>query len=179
MDAMQASVLRYHTISILIHWAVALLIFVDFGLGLTVDSFPKSWTGAIINAHALAGLAVLLLTFIRIWWRLAYKAPAYPADFGPLLRRMSQLMQITLYVMMAIVPIIGIPTLLYRGRGLDFGFFTIPSPFARAPEIFRPLTEVHELAAYALVGLALGHIAAAVYHQYVRRDRIMQRMTFA
>lgn len=176
---MQANITHYHTVSILIHWVVAFLIFVDFGLGLTVDSFPKSWTGAVINVHALAGLAVLLLTFVRLWWRLAYKGPAYPASFGPVLRRMSHLMQIMLYGLMVLVPLIGIPTLLYRGRGLDFGVFAISSPFARTPEIFRPLTDVHELTAYALIGLALGHMAAALYHQYVRRDRIMQRMTFA
>jgi cytochrome b561 len=47
------------------------------------------------------------------------------------------------------------------------------------PEIFHPLTEVHELAAYALVGLALGHVLAALYHQFVRKDEIMRRMSLA
>lgn len=78
---------------------------------------------------------------------------------------------------MLVVPVIGIPTLFYRGRGIDLGLVTIASPFARTPGIFRPLTEVHELTAFALVGLAAGHIAAALYHQWVRKDQIMRRMS--
>jgi cytochrome b561 len=87
--------------------------------------------------------------------------------------------QWALYVLMVAVPLIGIPTLLYRGRGLNLGLFTIPSPFARTPDIFHPLTQVHELASYALVGLAIGHIGAALYHQWVRKDDILRRMTLA
>ena len=60
---------------------------------------------------------------------------------------------------------------------LNFGLFGVSSPFERAPEVFHPLTDVHELAAFALLGLALGHILAALYHQIVRKDAIMGRMT--
>lgn len=170
---------RYHSVAILIHWSVALLIGADFVLGLTVDNFPKSWTGAVINTHALAGLAVLGLTLVRLWWRVGHKPPDYPASVSPQVRRLSHLVQWALYALMLAVPLIGIPTLLYRGRGLDFGLFQIASPVARVPEIFHPLTEVHELAAYALVGLALGHVLAALYHQFVRKDEIMRRMSLA
>jgi hypothetical protein len=52
---------------------------------------------------------------------------------------------------MIVVPAIGIPTLLYRGRGLDLMIFQIASPFERAPAIFRPLTEYHEVAAFDLL----------------------------
>jgi cytochrome b561 len=167
---------RYHPLAILIHWAVALLIILDFVLGLTVDNFPKTWTGAVINVHALVGLAILALTFVRLWWRLRHRPPDYPSDFSLLMRRMSHLVQSALYVLMLAVPLIGIPTLLYRGRGLNFGFFEIPSPFARTPEIFHPLTEVHGYAAYALVALAIGHILAALYHQFILKDRLISRM---
>lgn len=168
---------RYHTVAILIHWSVALLIGLDFVLGLTVDNFPKSWTGTVINTHALTGLSVLGLTLVRLWWRVGHKPPDYPASVSPLLQRLSHLVQGALYVLMLAVPLIGIPTLLYRGRGLDFGLFKLASPVARTPDIFHPLTEVHELAAFALVGLAVGHILAALYHQLVRKDEIMRRMS--
>ena len=168
---------RYHVVAIYIHWAVALLIGVNFVLGLTVDNFPKSWTDAVINTHALAGLAVLVLTLVRLWWRLGHKPPDYPNSIGPLVRRLSHLVQWALYVLMLAVPLIGVPTLLYRGRGLDFGLFALTSPVARTPDIFHPLTELHELAAFALIGLAVGHVLAALYHEFVRKDEIMRRMS--
>ncbi len=176
---MQTGSTRYHSVAILIHWAVAALILLAFGLGLTVDDFPKSWTGAVINAHVLLGLAVLGLTLARLWWRIGHKPPAYPADFSLATRRMSHLVQWSLYILMLVVPVIGIPTLFYRGRGIDFALFAIASPFARTPAIFHPLTDVHELTAYALVGLAIGHIGAALYHQWIRKDDLIRRMTLA
>lgn len=171
---MQAA--RYSSVAIFIHWSVALLIVFSFVVGLTVDNFPKSWTGAVINTHALAGLSVLALTIFRLVWRLRHKPPEYPRDIGPTVRRLSHLVQTALYVLMIVVPIIGIPTLLYRARGLDFGLFEFSSPFERAPDIFHPLTDVHELAAFALLGLAIGHMLAALYHRIVRKDAIMGRM---
>ena len=168
---------RYDRVATIIHWSVAFLIGVNFVLGLTVDYFPKSWTDAVINMHALAGLAVLGLTLVRLWWRVRHKSPGYPASVSQLVQRLSRLVQWTLYGLMVAVPLIGIPTLLYRARGLDLGLFTLASPFARTPDIFHPLTEAHELAAFALVGLAVGHILAALYHHFIRKDEIMRRMS--
>jgi cytochrome b561 len=167
---------RYSSVAILIHWSVAALIVFSFLIGLTVDNFPKSWTSAVINTHALAGLSVLALTIFRLAWRLSHKPPEYPRDITPAVKRLSHLVQTILYILMIVVPVIGIPTLLYRGRGLDFGLFGISSPFERSPDIFHPLTDVHELAAFALLGLAAGHMLAALYHQTVRKDAIMGRM---
>lgn len=89
---------------------------------------------------------------------------------------LSKLAHFLLYVLMLAVPLIGLPTLFYRGRGLDFGLFQVPAFLARTPEIFRPLTELHELGAYALIGLAAGHVAAALYHQWILRDALIARM---
>ena len=167
---------RYSSVAILIHWLVAALIIFSFLIGLTVDSFPKNLTDAVINSHALTGLSVLALTIFRLAWRLKHKPPEYPRDISPAVKRLSHLVQTILYALMIVVPVIGIPTLLYRGRGLDFGLFGLPSPFERSPDIFHPLTDVHELAAFALLGLAAGHMLAALYHQVVRKDSIMRRM---
>jgi cytochrome b561 len=167
---------RYGPVAIALHWSTALLIVLAFGLGLTVDAFPKPWVGGVINAHALLGLAVLALTFFRFFWRLKHPAPAFPATFPPLMKLASHAGHMALYALMVLIPLIGIPTLLYRGRGLDFGLFQIASPFARTKEIFGPLTEVHEIASYALIALAIGHALAAIYHQRVLRDGTLSRM---
>lgn len=167
---------RYSGTAIRLHWAIAALIVAAFGLGLTVDTFPKSWTGAIINLHVLLGLGVLLLTAIRVWWRLSHRPPALPVEIPALMKRAAQAGHLFLYIMMVVVPLIGVPTLLYRGRGIDFGLFQVAPVFARDPSIFRPLTEVHEIAAFALVLLAAGHAIAAVYHHVVMKDRLLLRM---
>jgi cytochrome b561 len=168
---------RYDAIAITLHWSIAFLILVAFGLGLTVDEFPKAWEASVVNSHALIGLAVLVLSLARLVWRLTHPAPALPPTMSPLERGAAKLAHFGLYLLMVAVPLIGVPTLLFRGRGLDLGLFRIASPFARTREIFHPLTEAHEIAAYALIALAAAHMLAALYHQHVRRDNLMARMT--
>jgi cytochrome b561 len=172
-----ASSARYGTVAILFHWSIAALIVLAFALGLTVDLFPKDWIGAVINTHALLGLAVLVLSVLRLLWRRAHPIPEFQEAIGPFIRISAKVAHAALYVLMILVPIIGIPTLLFRGRGLDFGFAQIASPFEKSKEIFGPLTEFHQFAAYALIGLAVVHILAAVYHHRVLRDDTMRRMS--
>jgi cytochrome b561 len=166
----------YDMVAIVLHWSIALLIAGAFLLGLTVDDFPKAWKDAVVNTHVLMGLAVLLLTVVRIGWRLGHKPPPLPKSSSPLLEKLSKVVHLLLYALMLIVPVIGLPTLLYRGRGIDFGLFQVAQLLPRTPEIFRPLTELHELGAYALVFLGVGHILAALYHQLILRDQLVGRM---
>lgn len=167
---------RYDAVAITLHWAVALLILAAFGLGLTVDDFPSGWKSAVINLHALIGLAVLVLSLARLAWRLGHRPPPYQPPLAPLAARLAHLGHLLLYVLMIAVPAIGVPTLLFRGLGLDFGLFQLASPLARNREIYRPLTEIHELGSYLMIALAAGHAAVAVFHQVVARDQLMRRM---
>jgi cytochrome b561 len=166
----------YDAVAIALHWGIAALIAAAFLLGLTVDGFPKAYEGAVVNTHVLIGLAVIILSCARVGWRLAHRPPALPRTNGALVETASKLVHVLLYILMIVVPLIGIPTLLYRGRGVNFGAFEIPPLLPRTPEVFRPLTDLHELTAYALVLLALGHILAAFYHQFVLRDDLVRRM---
>ena len=167
---------RYNSRAILLHWLIAAMILLLFVGGLTIDAFPKGWKSAMINLHALGGLTLALLVIYRIFWRLTHAAPALPASVSPLIARAAGLGHLALYLLMLAVPFIGVPTLLWRGRGLDFGLFQIASPFTRTPEIYKPLTEIHELGAFALVILALLHAAVGVWHQFVQKDGILLRM---
>jgi cytochrome b561 len=47
---------------------------------------------------------------------------------------------------------------------------------ASNPAVFHPAEKIHQLLAYALSALAGLHVAAAVYHHFVRRDDILLRM---
>jgi cytochrome b561 len=168
---------RYDSVAIALHWSIAALIALAFALGLTIDGFPKEMKSAAINAHSLIGLAILVLSVARLFWRLGNPPPELPGSMSPLARVGAHVAHLGLYALMIAVPLIGVPTLLYRGRGLDFGLFQIASPFARTPEIYRPLTEAHELASFALVGLAAAHALAALYHHFLLRDGLLTRMS--
>jgi cytochrome b561 len=168
--------LYYDPVAIALHWSIAVLILAAFALGITEDDFPKAVQASVVNLHAIMGLTILVLTLAQLFWRLGNRSPALPST-GMMMRYLTRAVHSLLYFLMVAVPVIGIPTLLYRGRGIDFGLFAIPAPLPRVPDIFNPLTEVHEITSYALVILALGHAAAALYHQFILRDGLLNRMS--
>lgn len=166
---------RYTGVAIALHWLIALLIVAVFLLGLTVDVFPHSWEDAVVGLHKDLGLAIILLALARIVWRLVHRPP--PAiDAGSNLARLSEFVHVLLYVLMFAVPLIGIVYSVLRGQGFDFGLVSI-GPFMEANRaLARPVKEVHELAAWALIALAGFHAVAALFHHYVLRDGVLLRM---
>jgi cytochrome b561 len=155
---------------------MAVLIVLAFGLALVIDLFPRSFAPVIVETHKDIGVAILLLLVVRFLWRLTHTPPAQDASIGPLMQKASHLGHLALYALMVIVPVIGVLLAFWRGQGLHLGIVDIASPFAADRTVSRPLKQVHEFAAYALMGLAGLHAAAALWHHYVKRDGTLRRM---
>lgn len=174
---MQSSALpqRYDSVARSLHWASALLIAAAFVMGLTIDVLPRDSRPPYLNLHVLVGLAVVVLALVRVGWRAGHAAPP-PANSGPLATLALKLGHGALYFLMFVVPLFGFAPLFARGRGINFGLFQIASPIERTKEWIGPTTEVHEIAAYALIALAVGHAAAAIYHQVALKDGVLLRM---
>lgn len=175
-SAIPAAAARYDRVARALHWSVAALILATFALGLTVDDFPKSWKYAVTELHKVIGVAILLLVLLRVAWRLSHPvAPAAELSVG--MRRAGGAGHAALYLLMLAVPAVGLAYSLLRGQGLDLGFAAFPPLMeAAARTVSRPVKEVHELAAYALVGFAGLHALAALWHHLVLRDSVLRRM---
>jgi cytochrome b561 len=167
---------RYDRVAQALHWSTAALILAAFALGLTVDDFPKSWKHAVTELHKVIGIAILLLVLLRAAWRLGHPvAPAAELSGG--MHRAAAAGHAGLYLLMLAVPAIGLAYSLLRGQGLDLGFAAIPPLMdAAARTVSRPVKEVHELTAYALIALAGLHVLAALWHHLVLRDTVLGRM---
>lgn len=167
---------RYDSVARSLHWLSAALIAVVFTIGLTIDVPPKSFYPAYLDVHVLLGLTILALAIVRLAWRAGHAAPPPPPETGAIWALAIKIGHGALYLMMVVVPLIGLAPLFTRGRGIDFGLFEIPSPIARTREWVHTTTEIHEIAAYALIALAVGHAAAAIYHQVALKDGVLDRM---
>lgn len=167
---------NYEAPLILLHWLMALLIFGLYAVGLSIDLFDKPLRPPIVNLHAIFGLLLLTLIVPRILWRVTHPRPAYPASMGRIFQRAAAAGHGVLYLLMIAVPLVGIPTFLWRGAPLNFGLFQIPSPFEANRDVAHQFGEVHELLAHALIAVAVGHVLIALYHQFVLRDNIIARM---
>jgi superoxide oxidase len=167
---------RYDSGALAFHWTMAVLVVVVGVLGLLHDSWPRGTQAYWINLHALLGLLVWVLLMARFRWRLRHPPPELPAHVGTLARRLSYPAHLLLYLLLFVIPILGIVTFIWHGRAFDFGLFKVDFGVAKNRAIFHPTEDIHGYLAYTLFGLIGIHALAALWHQFVRRDGVLLRM---
>jgi len=159
-----------------LHWIMAVLIVVVGVLGLLHDSWPRHSQAFWINVHALIGLLVWVLIVVRLWWRRTHPPPALPPEIGVLPRRLSYAVHLLLYLLVFVTPLVGIVTFIWHGRAFDFGLFRVDFGVRSNRAIFHPTEDIHGYLAYTLFALIGIHVLSALWHQFVWRDRLLQRM---
>jgi cytochrome b561 len=71
--------LRYTTVAILLHWAMAMLILLNIGIGLVMEGLTPPLKAIAVPFHFSCGMTVLVLAVLRILWRVTHRPPALPA----------------------------------------------------------------------------------------------------
>jgi cytochrome b561 len=171
-----SSMQRYGSTAIAFHWITVALIVGVGVLGLLHDSWPRRTQPFWINIHALLGLLVWVLVIARFWWRSRHAPPTLPADAGKLARRLSGRVHGLLYVLMVVIPILGIVTFIWHGRVFNFGLFRLNFGIRSNRAIFHPTEDVHGYLAYALFALVGIHALTALWHHFIRHDGVLRRM---
>jgi len=170
---------RYHPIWASFHWIIALLIFTNLFLAFAPEGpnglIPQTLFGLpIIGIHMLIGSLVLVLLILRLFMRLGVKRPE-PATAGHvLLDKLGVLTHYALYLFTFAMTISGLVMSLERGYFAKlFGIGSVPQSFHRGG---FPWEVIHGTSWSFLVFFILLHIGAALYHQFIRRDRLLGRM---
>jgi len=167
---------RYDRGAMTFHWSMVVLVVVVGAIGLLHDSFPENTHAFWINLHALIGLLVFTVLLARVWWRSTHKPPALPSDSGELPRRLAFAVHMLLYVLLFVIPLVGIVTFIWHGRAFNFGLFRVDFAVPKNRAIFEPTEDIHTWLAYTLFALVGIHVLAALWHHYYRRDGILSRM---
>ncbi|MBI3367561.1 MAG: cytochrome b [Burkholderiales bacterium] len=168
---------RYTGVAIALHWLLALMIVVSLGVGWTMHELPISPTRLkLYNWHKWAGITILLLSALRLLWRLTHRPPAdiaMPAWQAKLAHATHAL----LYALFFAIPLVGWAYTSAAGFPVVW-FGVLPLPDFVAPD--RALAEAikpwHGRLAYTLLALVLLHVAAALKHHFVDRDGLLDRM---
>jgi cytochrome b561 len=166
---------RYGAVPIAIHWITALAL-----LGLLVSGFraadmlDDAAKTAILRIHTAVGIAVLALTLARLlWWVAIDRKPAYPAGQPRWQQIASAAVHSLLYLAILLMAGSGIGMMALSGAGdIVWGGAAAPLPDFRQ---FAPRA-AHGIGATLLIALTLAHTAAALYHQFILRDRLLARM---
>lgn len=173
---------RYTAVAMALHWLLGLSIVAMFVLGVYMADLPFSpWRMKLYNWHKWAGITFLALSVLRLVWRISHRPPALPAAITRAMPAWQNLAHHAthhlLYVLFFVVPLLGWAYSSAAGFPIVwFGQIALPDfvPADKAlAEMIKPL---HELSAFALMGLAGLHIAAALKHQWFDRDGLLERM---
>jgi len=165
-----------------LHWVTVALVVVQMPVGLymvyrgnTLNVWDKV-TGALYSGHKLVGVAILLVVVWRIAYRLTRGAPADEPTIEPWQRLASHANHWGLYLLLICAPIAG-----YIGISLFpaldiFGLFSLPGVVTPDKEAAKTAFTVHKILVLLLVLMIAVHIAAALFHYFVRRDNVLGRM---
>ena len=172
--AARSSIDRYGSVAVAIHWLTAVAIVALVGLGLAAaNAADPDLKAALLRAHVPLGTLVLLLTIFRIVWWFIDRRPAPLAGMPRWQVSAEGLVRILLYALILVLGSSGITLIILSGAGaVLFGGAAGPlADFWQFPPMFA-----HYVAALLLIALAGGHIVAALYHQFFKRDRVLSRM---
>jgi cytochrome b561 len=121
-------------------------------------------------------MLVLLLAVVRILWKLANKGRPTPAGTG-MIKKAAAAGHGLLYLLVLLQPISGWAMSSAANYPVTlFGWFQFPALVAENHDLHESLEEVHEALFYALVAVAVVHIAAALYHHFFLKDDVLRRM---
>lgn len=170
---------RYTHIAILLHWLVALLIISAFALGITMVDIPGITPTKLkyFSWHKWIGVTVLALAAVRLLWRLAHPAPAYPQLMRGWEKAIAHAVHGVLYVLMFAVPVSGYYYSLAAGVPVVYlGIVELPVLMAASQEWKPILKQLHYVLNMTLLAVVVTHVGAAFKHLFVDRDGVFKRM---
>ena len=177
---------RYSAVAITLHWVIAALILYNLYLALQLDDLHGLAKFNTFQVHKSVGLTVLMLSLLRLVWRLTHRPPPMPAGMPRWERLGAHAAHWTLYALMIGIPLTGwvivsasptkIPTLIFNTAPWPhLGFIHhMAMPARRLLE--KQVGQVHTILGFGMGLLILVHVAAALKHQFWNRDAVLGHM---
>jgi cytochrome b561 len=189
---------RYSRVAIFLHWTIGLAIIGMVPLGWWMsdnvsDPSKAALVFRLFQLHKSIGLTILVLSVLRLLWRLTHRFPPLPDHMPGWEKAAARVSHILLYVVMLVMPITG---WIYVSAGwnssmnmpfqvptLWFGLFQWPHlpGLAEASDATRAAAAsnamaVHSALAWGAVALVALHFAAALKHHFYDRDSVLVGM---
>lgn len=179
---------RYSNFAIALHWIIALLIVTNVALAWIWPTLSGESVRPLINTHKSIGITVLALVVMRLLWRLGNPPPPLPLHHKTWEKRAAHIAHGLLYIVMFAMPLSGwiMDSAWDKAAGnpnIWFGLFEWPrigfvmnlDP-ATKKSVHDNFGAMHGLSADILYVLLLVHVAGALKHQFIDKDKELARM---
>jgi cytochrome b561 len=166
----------YDAVARTLHWLTVLLVAMQFVIGWTMPDVHKDTQPVnLIAWHLGVGATLVAVTAIRVIWRLTHWPT--PDELPPLLSVVSRITHVLLYAALVLVPLLGWINASSRGWTVRL-LGVVPYPALSEPgsTFGDEMGDVHGILAWVLFALISLHVVAALFHRFVLRDHVLQRM---
>lgn len=167
---------NYDNVAITLHWLTALLVVIQFALAETWDWFSRDTRETMQSAHVSLGILLTAVILARLVWRWVpgHQRPSLASGW---METASKAVHYLLYALLAAQAVLGFAIGWSAGHPIHFFGIPIPGPIGALSRPMRHnIREIHSTVGWAIIVLALLHAAAALYHHYFLRDRVLGRM---
>jgi cytochrome b561 len=171
--------LSWGSVSRWFHWILGITIIGMLAYGWWMNHIPARADRFFYRSiHADIGYVVLLLMVLRLVWRGINPTPGLPADTPRWQRIAAHVSHWALYLVTILVTMLG-----WAHSGAHkpdysswFGLFHVPQITSPDKAMADAFEERHIFMAYVLLALIAIHLAAALWHHFIKRDRVTARM---
>lgn len=169
---------KYDTVAMGLHWLIAMLVIFMLIFG---EDLIRGKDGDTLapSLHVSIGVSILVLSILRLVWRLMNPPPAYPASMAPWEKTASKALAVVFYALLIGIPLTGwlaMPKFISEEAAMAgiraFGAFPLPT----APSLGLPMKSVHAIGSNLMIALLALHVLAALKHHFINRDEILRRM---
>jgi len=162
----------------ILHWITAVLVLGQIVLGVVIaNEWGGAWQDRLYDLHKSTGAVLIPIILGRIFYRWKHPPPPLPADIPAIQQFAAHTTHYLLYGLLVVQMFIGwIGTAAYPAPVPIYGLFNLPSIWPVNRVLSEQLLLVHKVIGITLVVLLAMHVGAALYHHFVRKDRVLMRM---
>ena len=170
------AILRYNNVAAAIHWITVLLVLAQLYVGFTFHEMERGPArGEWFTWHKTLGATILVLTLVRLAWRLMHKPPPFPVELPKWERIAAVWNHRAFYFLLLALPLTGLAAV---SGGADsattrlLGGIPLPLIPGLSEAAGDGAGEIHEVLVRVAIALVVLHAAAALKHQFFDSRRI-------
>ena len=170
---------RYHPFLVTLHWVLATAIIFWLFMGHTsledtANTDPAKFN--MLKTHMAVGIGILVLMLARLVMRFR-STKLTPVDANAVvMNKAGTIGHYVLYALVILMSVSGIVSAQIAGLG-DIIFFGSGAPLPETFDGIAPLV-AHKVLSVVLILLIVGHVLAALYHQFALKEKLFSRIWF-
>lgn len=166
----------YGSLTRFFHWISFFLVFLSLlfiSLHEYVDSSALS--KKMLSYHKIIGILILGLTLIRVVWKILGK-DRIDHGLSKIDLFVSKSVHFIIYLGLFFLPLLGWMESSAREKEINIIGFVLPAIIGADDDLADFLQEKHVFFGFIFVGLITAHIAAAIFHGFILKNKVLYSM---